>query len=319
MNRREFLGLGAGSALAALLPPEVFAAAAANGTSLFRPKKIAIDCGLGKPFRLLHLSDTHLPLMTDFERARSPRDRIFRERSKCWKNSARVLADTVAYAKAEGLPIVHTGDLIDFIGEANFAAAGRFCAEADVYAVAGNHEWAYFMYAGRDDYGANHEMFLDRMNGLYRNNLEYSSRTIGGVNFVSFDNWDYQVDERQDAFIRAELAKGLPTIIACHCPFYTPKLHEDELKRWKGRSSGLIGIPPDAFETMLAANPKGLRWRKPTERTNEFFRWLREQKNLKAVLSGHLHRYFEERFSESAMQYVVTAHASGGGYEVTLR
>lgn len=316
MNRRDFIGLGAGTMLASLLPARVLAAANAK-SSMVRAKQIRIDCGIGKETRLLHVSDTHLPLMTDFEKTRAGRDRIFRERSRCWKFSERSLADTLAYAKANSLPILHTGDLIDFIGEANFDAVGRFCAEKDVYAIAGNHEWAYFMYARHDDMSYNREMFLDRMNRLYRNDLEVSARVIGGVNIIGFDNWDYQVSERQDKFIRDELAKGLPTIIACHCPFYTPKLHEDEMAMRNGKLSCLIGIPPEMHAKIAAANPNE-RWRKPTERTVEFFRWIAEQRNLKAVLAGHLHRYHEERFSQSAVQYVVNANSHGFAHEVTI-
>ena len=316
MNRREFL-MGAGASLAALLSPGILeAAAAADGFKVFNPKRIRIEIGLGKPLRVLHLSDTHLPLMTEGERARPLRDRLFRERSRCWAKAERSLAEAVVYAKRENLPILHTGDLIDFLGEANVARAAEFAADPSVYAVAGNHEWCYFMYTRREEQGTIQEMFRERLDRAYRNDLEVSSRIIGGINFVGFDDWTYQVNERQDAFIRAEFAKGLPTVILCHCPFYTPKLHENELVRHKGRLSGLIGIPPELHAKIVAANPSGEKWRVPTERTNAFFRWIAEQPNFKAVLSGHVHHYHAEPFAERVPQYVTSAHANGFAQEV---
>ena len=47
--------------------------------------------------------------------------------------------EAVKYAKAHGLTIVHTGDLIDFVSEANLDAAKKFTAENDVFFAAGNH------------------------------------------------------------------------------------------------------------------------------------------------------------------------------------
>lgn len=43
----------------------------------------------------------------------------------------------------------------------------------------------------------------------------------------------------------------------------------------------------------------------------KFIAWLKEQPLLKAILCGHMHRFFEERFSPTAMQYVVGANYLG--------
>ena len=46
--------------------------------------------------------------------------------------------------------------------------------------------------------------------------------------------------------------------------------------------------------------------------TLEFLSWLKEQKLLKAILCGHCHRSYEERFSDTAMLYAVDATYHGG-------
>ena len=53
--------------------------------------------------------------------------------------------------------------------------------------------------------------------------------------------------------------------------------------------------------------------------TLEFVAWLREQPLLKAILAGHMHRFFEERFSPSAMQYVVGATYLGAAQVVHFK
>ena len=44
--------------------------------------------------------------------------------------------------------------------------------------------------------------------------------------------------------------------------------------------------------------------------------WLKEQPLLKAILCGHCHSFYEERFSPTAMQYTVEAGYKGGAYEI---
>ena len=321
MKRRDFLGFGAGAFLASLLPAGALAAEKQRVT--FRPRKVEVKCGLERPFTLLHISDTHLVLMSEMEKRNAPRAELYANRIRTWQSKFAVegLAAALAYAKARELPIVHTGDLIDFIGEENIAAAAKFAADSGAYCVAGNHEWAYYMFTKHDNLELMQETHIARLSNAYRNDLEASARTIGGVNFVSFDNWDYQVNERQDTLMRAEFEKGMPTVLLCHCPFYAPRLHESEVKRRtdKGRppSTGLIATPKDVFAEMVKANPRE-KWRTPSARTVAFTEWVLSRPNLKAILCGHLHRYHEEEVAPGVMQYVTDTTSSGGGYEVTF-
>ena len=70
--------------------------------------------------------------------------------------------------------------------------------------------------------------------------------------------------------------------------------------------------------------PAGQEWRyrkvqqhadKPTL---EFLSWLKGQKLLKAILCGHCHRYYEERFSDTAMLYAVDATYHAVYFELNL-
>ena len=120
------------------------------------------------------------------------------------------------------------------------------------------------------------------------------------------------------AKIDAELAKGLPTVLLCHCPFYVPRLHAESLERCKARPhSDLVGLPLAEHERIRALTPSEA-WHRPTKTTLAFTERLKAAGNLKAILCGHLHRFHEERFSPTAIQYVVGANSDGAAYEVSF-
>ena len=318
IGRRGFLGLGTGAAFAAALPA---VADTVDAAAYLKPRRISVACGLSRPFSVLHVSDTHLTLMSAKELENADRARLHRDRNGPafpHGRGAKGLAAAVTYAAVRRMPIVHTGDLVDFYGEANAAAVAKFTAEESVYAAAGNHEWAYFMYTRAEDVRRNRALFVARLCDVYRNDLDASARVIGGVNFVAFDDWDSNVTERQAAFIDAELAKGLPTVLLCHCPFYVPRLHAESLERCKDRPhSDLVGLPLAEHERIRALTPSEA-WHRPTKTTLAFTERLKAAGNLKAILCGHLHRFHEERFSPTAIQYVVGANSDGAAYEVSF-
>jgi UDP-2,3-diacylglucosamine pyrophosphatase LpxH len=50
--------------------------------------------------------------------------------------------------------------------------------------------------------------------------------------------------------------------------------------------------------------------------TAEFVAYLKSQRLVKAVLCGHCHKFWEERFSQTAMMYVADATYHGGCNEI---
>ena len=54
-------------------------------------------------------------------------------------------------AKEYGVPIIHTGDLIDFVSLANLERAERFISENDCFTVAGNHEFSLYVGEAKED------------------------------------------------------------------------------------------------------------------------------------------------------------------------
>ena len=54
------------------------------------------------------------------------------------------------------------------------------------------------------------------------------------------------------------------------------------------------------------------------EKTRAFYAWLRERKDLKAILCGHTHYAEIDDFSETAKMYVAGGNYEGRAYEITF-
>ena len=146
---------------------------------------------------------------------------------------------------------------------------------------------------------------------------------VNGVNFVSLMNGYYYVTEYQLERMKEEVKRGLPIVLLCHVPLYTPKHCERNLKSNNNYASYLMGTPREITSNFrLNPNVPADHWRQcrkqqySNDTTLEFVAWLKEQPLLKAILSGHCHHFFEEQFSPTAVQYAVGAGYLGAAYEI---
>ena len=95
------------------------------------------------PFPVLHISDTHLTAVGTDENAK--KHQLNRLRTLTFGGrQEEALRDSIAWAKEPCDCLVHTGDLIDWQSEANFALV-KFSPTAMEYVVVGN-----FMFQGRE-------------------------------------------------------------------------------------------------------------------------------------------------------------------------
>ena len=119
---------------------------------------------------------------------------------------------------------------------------------------------------------------------------------------------------------------GLPVVLVCHVPFFTPKLCESNLQLTRREDAFLTGLPLDISSQLRydPALPPSEEWRnsaiqqKASAMTLKFTEWLRQQKPLKAILTGHCHHFFAEPFSSTAVQYVVGPQFYGEALEITF-
>ena len=259
-----------------------------------------IKIGLDNPVRVLHFSDTHLTRadLRDGDRKVELAD----ARYNCFKNAEEVLQFASATAKSLELPIVHTGDLCDFVSLANIEAARAFTDAHDVFMVAGNHEFSLYVGEAWED-EAYRNQSLEAVQSAHKNNIRMDSRVIGGINFVALDNGYYLFDEEQLSFLRAQASRGLPIVLMCHVPLYDRALYDYELARMPG-CAYLCGVPE---ELMTHYDEYRFRQQKADAVTLETLRYIAEEPCIKAVLTGHLHMNYEASYADR-MPQIFTGH-----------
>ena len=294
VSRRSFLGgLAAGGALAAL---PVFARTRFKRVNLvFADVKIGLDT----PFSALHISDTHLTL-AHFDEDPAAMNLSVDRTDAFGGDQLTALRDSIGYARQNKDIVLHTGDLSDYHSRANFEQVKNFFGKNCAMMCAGNHEfarfegWEYPEWIKRQREPEYKAFCAKLAQPYYPYNLTFDSRVINGVNFVGFDDtWEWIPDEVFDRFAD-EVKKGLPIVILCHVPFYTPAT-EAAAKHYWGADTAITGSP-----SLAAKHPK----------TNAFVERLRQEPLIKAVLAGDLHVTVHDRFSPTAMQYTV-----GGNYD----
>ena len=279
-------------------------------------KEITVEIGLRKPFDVMHVSDTHIARADARDNER--KIMLAARRSQHMNAGEHYLDEAVRIARERGMYLFHTGDLHDFVSEANLDMDARHMIEGDWFVCAGNHEYSQYVGEAKED-EAYKRVSYDAVRAAFPNDLRFASRIIDGVNFVAVDDVYYNFTEWQLEQMKAEVAKGLPMVMLCHVPLYTPEFYAEEMKGMDNKCAYLTGVPEELTRTYEPGviYPPGEEWRYRKVQqhsdapTLKFIAWLKEQPLLKAILCGHMHRFFEGRFSQTAMQYVVGANYLG--------
>ena len=276
---------------------------------------VEIEAGIEKPFSVLHISDSHL-VYAD-ERDTERKMKLAARRSKKFRNSEAMVNAQRQYAIENNMPIIHTGDLCDFVSEANLDAAKRIFSKGEWIVAAGNHEYSLYVGEAKED-DAYRAQSYDKVQAVYPNNLRFYSKVINGVNFVAIDNGYYKFSKEQFSLMKKEVKKGLPIILACHNPLYTPGLCELIQKGDKTKPTGTVGAPFAVTEEYYhKERPAGEEWRnrnvqqRADKTTLKFHKWLQKQEELKGILCGHVHINSTTQFSPTAKQYSVRAGFRG--------
>ena len=273
-------------------------------------RKVSLSVGAERPFSVLHISDTHLAVLTEAETAESEwRGKYYaRRHDGKFRNAERHLADAVAYASERRIPLVHTGDLMDCPSDGNVEIVRRMIPPGSILAAVGNHETCsrYFrgLSAKPEDLSRERTLSAARIASCWPNDGTFFAKVVNGVNFIMFDNSDYQISADVREGLEREFAAGLPVVLGCHIPFYTPELLASPIR--KGKSPAMVCAP----------NAKGEE--RPTAGTADAMEWLKSRPNLKAVLAGHLHAFWRGELAPGVMQLVADGHFNGSGYEISF-
>ena len=302
MNRRSFLIGGGAFALCRLSRAT---AAEALGIRPLNVVRRSVDVGAEHPFRVMHISDTHLAFCDTRDGDRK-RNLAIRQHAMM-RHGEHYLDEAIAFAKSQEAVLMHTGDLIDFTSEANFDAAREHMAGHGFFVCSGNHEFSQYLGEAKEDATYKAQSY-NSVQASFPNDLTFANTVIHGVNFVAVDNVYYNFTEGQLVRFEEEVAKGLPIVLLCHVPLYTPTLFERQLKATGGYSAYLCGAP--ACE-LARGDRKRAEQQSADKPTLEFVKRIRKEPLVKAILCGHVHRPEQDRFSPTAMMHVAGANYMG--------
>ena len=273
-----------------------------------KPKEIVIEAGAAKPFSVLHVSDTHLTAVYPHE------DKWKQEMSRAdtpvfGAKQEEALAESIAFAKTHCDFLLHTGDLIDFVSEANLDLARRYLPKGCIGAL-GNHEYSHYGWLVKKagTAGPGRDETRKMLSKFCSFRLPMAAKEVNGVIFVAMDDADGTVSEDQVGKFRRIAAMGRPIILCQHVPFYTRGICQAGKRWWKkgtDEANPELKLPDFQRQRSDAA-------------TCEFIEYLKGEPLLKGILSGHLHMFAEDRFSPTAMQYVAGGNFSFLGQKVSV-
>ena len=269
-----------------------------------------VKIGLEKPFSILHISDTHLCAAYEDELPYDRRGARFRN-SVFGGKQEEALRDSLAWAKDNADAVLHTGDLIDFQTKANFDLVKKYFGKApDMFGCMGNHEFQRHKEGepirNTSEYNA---LSADELRRVFPFDLALQSTVLSGVNFVAIEQVYGFVTASQVERFHAEAKKGLPIVLCMHVPIYSDHIWKAHEKFWPGCGKKYRA------ETVRAAYGD---YKRQTEdkTTADFIAYLKKEPLLKAVLAGHLHFAVQDRFSPTAMEYVVGPNFLFHGQEI---
>lgn len=271
--------------------------------------EIQIPVGATAPFRMLHMSDNHLCLADDRDDQRKNDLAKNRGRDFTGGHPERLLshlADLMDLAKRENIGILHTGDMIDFVSEANLDYTRETFAGADVFCAAGNHEFSLYVGEAWED-EAYKQQSLAHVMEAFPGNFWFQTKVVNGVKFIAMENGYYYITEEQFALFQEAVADGMPAVLLVHNPLYSKDMYDQYMAgRGPAEPPYLFGCPEPLLRTLDAHR---YRQQKPDATTTAFLELCNTLPNLKAVLAGHLHVPFSTHLDSGIPQYV-----AGSGY-----
>ncbi|MBQ7379930.1 MAG: metallophosphoesterase [Clostridia bacterium] len=255
-----------------------------------QPIHTRIEIGLPAPICVLHASDTHLTHADARDGQRKVE--LAKNRLPGFPDADQRLAELGRLSHELGLPIMHTGDLIDFVSLANLEAAKAFADSHDIFMATGNHEFSLYVGEAWEDADYRNQS-LAAVQACYKNDIRMSSRMLrngdAAINFIALDNGYYYFEPEQLDFLKAQVALGLPVVLMIHTPLYDRALY-DAARARTGSCAYLAGVPD---ELIADYDPYRYRQQKTDATTAEFLEYVAGEPAIKCILAGHLHVDFD--------------------------
>lgn len=261
-----------------------------------------VNIGLEKPFSVLHISDTHLAAAYPHESSKKQELKANRMETFGY-GQEEALALSLSWAKNHTDYLVHTGDLIDWQSEANFDLVRKYFGREGVIGCVGNHELVPDMWLSEpkeERTEAFKDLTRNKVQDVYPFDVRFQSTVVNGVNFITLDDiYGYVTQEQVDRF-KEEVRKGLPIVLCVHVPFITDNIWRATIKWWNVKGKLKSGAVPKAAGDYLIQQTDPV--------TRNFIKYLKKQKLLRAILTGHEHITIQDQFSPTCTEFVVAGN-----------
>ena len=264
-----------------------------------------LKVGAEAPFQIVHITDTHLTYADDRDGER--KTALAKARARFFPQAEEVLQKACGISREQQAVIMHTGDLIDFVSQANLERVKRFMNEYDCFMAAGNHEFSLYVGEAKED-AAYRSQSLAKVQAVFCNDIRMSARVINGVNFVALDNGYYLFEQEQLEFVKNEVLKGFPIVLMMHTPLFEQNLF-DELMGTMGECrvekpcAYLAGVPEEQMKDYSAGRFEQQKADSITLKAIEYFK---SEPLIKAILAGHVHRTMDARLTKDIPQIITS-------------
>ncbi|MBQ6921558.1 MAG: metallophosphoesterase, partial [Clostridia bacterium] len=216
------------------------------------------------------------------------------------------LAEAIEYAKSADLT-VFTGDIVEFATQTNVDRMMKHFANCKDYLYTfGNHDYLKcYLNAENPERQRveNGEMFRK----VIKNDIEFTVKTVNGVNIVVMDNSLYQFNERQYDGLKKVLSEDRDAMLFMHIPLYHPYLNIIGQKKVNVIAAA-CGVDYDLSSHCY-----------PTETTRKTIELIKENhKKVLALMTGDHHYTARINYYENIIECVCAPTYLHDFYEIVI-
>ena len=276
-------------------------------------EKIIINIGLGKPIKILQVTDCHLAYTDERDTPKA--------REKCARKYKNFLAENggidlrqrfrdILRLMDHYAATVFTGDIIDCPSPLNLEILEEELAGKDFLYACGNHDcYVYDLDSGTRK---GQLEYLPALCTAIGRDATFDSKEVGGVNLVAMDDAFYNFTDEQKTKLLQEIKKQLPILIFLHAPLYHPDIASPSWQRWE--SLMMTGCPKDVIAFYGETDPQ----MQATQTTRDVLDIIGNEPLIKAVFAAHTHFKHEGIAHCGKMQYVAESAYLGHLTEIEV-
>ena len=270
--------------------------------SFIQENKIELNIGLKKEYRIIHISDVHASTFSEDDSDENKKEALKAEdiwqKQRTWFAdkfhehydeshmipSKQCLINLVDYINKEKPDAaLFSGDIIDYYSKSNYSMLVNELKRV---------ECPFLFSCG------NHEIPPQRYKEIIGSDNGFSLIDFDEFKIVSLDNSSKEVTIETLTSLKKELEDNKPIIIAIHIPISTDHNKEE-----------MSNLDPYFIMTKEEANSI----------SKEFIDLLVNNKNIKAILCGHIHGYHQSYFAESKPQITASSGLIGWVNIITIK